>query len=268
LETAPVLQNIERKIFRSVRAAILYDHVDVTPADIASIEKLYQPINVELIPAEKLVTKFDSEFDIIGVLGQSALDGSQAYLPDYNSLKIGFYSVETPNVPLRGSAKLLTAAVTCLGSKSLLDSLKTTVYHFYESLTLPSLLNIDLADVDSIARGVGVSFNLTGDNSDEVIFRLPPQCYIARSALLHFTCKRDVTLEEVYRISKAISTRKVSAPIASEDLSRDQIKMYKRIRLKMGLRISQDWERSNTSSRISLTGILFGVKPQYFGWMP
>ena len=267
METSPIVQALERRIFRSVRAAIIYDRSTIKTAEIPRFEHLYNPINVELIPTEKFASS-KRELDIIGILGQSALDLSNAFLSDFNCLKIGFYSIETEMSERNRSPKLLTAAITCLGSKSLADSLRTTVYHFYESLTLPSLLNIDLADVESIARGMGLSFNLTGDSSEDIIARLPSQSYVARSALLHFTCARNVTLEEVYRISKAISTRRFAGSFVSENPNGNQIKMYKRIRLKMGLRISPGREINGTNSRISLTGILFGLKSQHFYWTP
>ena len=76
---------------------------------------------------------------------------------------------------------------------------------------------------------------------------------------MHFSCARNVTLEEVYRISKMISTRKAASPFAHNQTP-DQIKMYKRIRLKMGLRIAQDSAEGKIMPRISLTGILFGIR--------
>ncbi len=220
---------------------------------------MYRPINVGLLPVQVLSSLYGDDFDIIGVLGQSALDRSKLDLSKFSCLKIGFYATDTRAESLRGSLRYLTAAITCLGSGSPIESLKRTVYHFYESLTLPSLLNIDLADVESIARGTGISFNLIGDSSEELINRLPSECYFARSALLHFTCTKSVTLDEVYRISKTISTRRTTGPFVS-DAPVDQIKMYKRIRLKMGLRVSQTHSLDESHPRISLTGILFGLK--------
>jgi hypothetical protein len=252
---------VERRIFRSIRAAIVYERSTLNPAELFSAENLYSRINVQLISCEKLATLLGDDYDVVGILGQPALDASKPYLQDFGCLKIGFYlgNEFTSEAP-RSSLRYLTAAVACLGSDSLTGLLKTTSFHFYESLTLPSLLNIDLADVNSIAHGIGLSFNITGDSSEKVITRLPQQCYLARSALLHFTCKKDVTLDEVYKISKTISTRKTADPFISENPN-DNIKMYKRIRLKMGLRISTGGEHSlNNISRISLTGILFGIK--------
>ena len=259
MSTDSVVRSIEPKIFRSVRAAIVYDPSDIKRNELFSAEKLYTPINVKLIPFEVLSGLFGDDFDVVGVLGQSAFDGSKIYLPKFGCLKIGFYPTVIRAEFSRGSLRDLTAAIACLGSRSLVESLRSTIYHFYESLTLPSLLNIDLADVDSIARGSGISFNVAGDSSLDVINHLPPECYFARSALLHFTCVRDVTLEEVYRISKTISTRRTTGPFIS-DAPADQIKMYKRIRLKMGLRVSQNWNELGSRPRISLTGILFGMK--------
>lgn len=259
MEVESLPYSTDRRIFRSVRAGIIYDQSVIDKNDLSSIEELYAPINVQVISADKLVTLLDVEFDIIGVLGQSTLDASKSFLPNFDCLKIGFYSMDTrSNVP-RSSLSYLTAAITCIGTRSLGDSARKTVYHFYESLTLPSLLNIDLADVQSIARGIGISFNESGDSPAEIIRRLPSECYSAKSALLHFTCERNVTLEEVYKISQIISTRKSEEPFISESPG-DQIKMYKRIRLKMGLRIVQNEPKVKTRPRISLTGILFGVK--------
>jgi hypothetical protein len=259
LETDSVVHSVEHKIFRSVRAAIVYDPSEFRSEQLTSVEKIYLPINVKLLSIEHLNGICGDDYDVLGVLGQQALEKADSLLEGFTCLKIGFYSVSER--PGRTGIRMrnLTAAITCLGSKSVLDSLETTVYHFYESLTLPSLLNIDLADVGSIAHGVGLSFNVVGDSSEELINRLPPQCYFARSALLHFTCIRDVTLEEVYKISKTISTRKTLGPFVTEIPNPDQIKMYKRIRLKLGLRIHQNIENKDKLARISLTGILFGL---------
>jgi hypothetical protein len=237
---------------------MIYDRTSISSHDLSAFENLYAPINVELIPSELIGSLRGENFDIIGLLGQSALDESRIFLEDFTCLKIGFYPANFQEHSPRSALRYLTAAITCLGSRSIKESLKTTIYHFFESLTLPSLLNIDLADVESIAHGTGVSFNKSGDSSEEIIHSLPPECYLARSALLHFTCERNVTLDEVYSISKTISTRRTIGPFVSDNDPKDQIKMYKRIRLKMGLRICKDAEKSGR--RISLTGILFGIR--------
>ncbi|HXQ92864.1 MAG TPA: hypothetical protein VN739_07635 [Nitrososphaerales archaeon] len=246
------------RIFRSVRAGVIYDKTEFEKSELDSIERLYRQINVELIPGEKL-GGLEDEFGILGMLGQRALRGSRESIENFNCLKVGFYPEGGSLEPLRKSLKLVNAAIICLGSKSPIQSLSSTVYHFYESLTLPSLLNIDLADVESIAGGIGISFNESGDSSEDVISQLPPECYVAKSALLHFSCSRNVTLEEVYRISKMISTRKAISPLVHSQ-TQDQIKMFKRIRLKMGLRIAQNAAEGKIIPRISLTGILFGIR--------
>jgi hypothetical protein len=263
LETDSVIHPVERRIFRSVRAAIVYDRSEIFGSELSSVENLYRPINVELLPVEVLAHASADDFDVLGILGQKALKGSGLFLEAFTCLKIGFYSAGERPEHSMGSMGVLKAAISCLGSKTLLDSLRTAMFHFYESLTLPSLLNIDLADVGSIARGIGISFNVSGNSSENVISRLPPQCYFARSALLHFTCEKDVTLEEVYKISKTVSTRKTLGPFVSEVPNPDQIKMYKRIRLKMGLRIAPDSDKNDRRPRISLTGILFGIQGKF-----
>ncbi len=263
METDSVIHPAERKIFRSTRAAIIYDPSEIRGEQLSSVVRLYRPINVELHPAEDLAGASEDDFDILGILGQRTLERAVSFLDGFVCLKIGFYPVTEKPERSINARRHLTAAITCLGSKSLVDSLRTTMFHFYESLTMPSLLNIDLADVGSIARGIGISFNVIGDASEEVIYRLPPECYLARSALLHFTCEKDVTLEEVYKISKTISTRKSLSLFVSEIPNPDQIKLYKRIKLKMGLRIIQETNGAGSRPRISLTGILFGTNSQF-----
>jgi len=253
-----VLTQLSPRIFRSVRAGIIYDRTDFNKSELDSIEKSYRRINVELIPSEKL-ENLEDDFGILGILGQRPLRSSGESIENFSCLKVGFHPDGGTLEPLRRSLRQVNAAIICLGSKTLLQSLSSTVYHFYESLTLPSLLNIDLADVESIAGGIGISFNEVGDSSEEIISHLPPECYLAKSALLHFSCEPNVTLEEVYRISKMISTRKAASPFV-HNRTPDQIKIYKRIRLKMGLRIAQVSRESNIIPRISLTGILFGIR--------
>jgi hypothetical protein len=252
------LTQVPSRIFRSVRAGVIYDKTEFEKVELARIEKMYREINVDLISIEKL-GNIENNFGILGILGEMALRGAIEIIGNFDCLKIGFYPEVGSLQPLRKSLKYVSAAIICLGAKSSIQSLPNAVYHFYESLTLPSLLNIDLADVESIAEGIGTSFNESGDSSEEVISHLPPECYLAKSALLHFSCSRNVTLEEVYRISKVISTRKGAAPFVSYQTP-EQIKMYKRIRLKLGLRIAQNSPNGTEIPRISLTGILFGIR--------
>ncbi|MFI5420693.1 MAG: hypothetical protein ACHQ1H_06965, partial [Nitrososphaerales archaeon] len=153
----------------------------------------------------------------------------------------------------------LNAGIICHGVATPTEALSTAVFHFYESLTLPSLLNIDLADVDSIAGGIGISFNEVGNSSEDIIGKLPKESYIAKSALLHFSCVKNVTLEEVYKITKTISARKL-AYLYPNYVAKNEKKLYKRIKLKMGLRVVDEIPERSKRPRISLTAILFGIK--------
>jgi hypothetical protein len=70
---------------------------------------------------------------------------------------------------------------------------------------------------------------------------------------------RNVTLEEVYKITKTISARKL-AYLYPNSVPQSATKMYKRIKLKMGLRVADNLAEKSKSPRISLTAILFGIK--------
>ncbi len=123
-------------------------------------------------------------------------------------------------------------------------------YHFFESLILPSLLNIDLADVKRIAKGIGLAFNLSGDDHEKMIEALPKDCFVARSAILHFLCRDDVRLGEIHSISKSIALKKG----LSDELSSDS-EVIRKVNVKMGVRILEDYGQK----RISMTAILFGI---------
>jgi len=251
------------KIFRSIRAGIIYDSSDLGQESLQSVRKLYGKINVELIQSNRLwEVQGYSDFGIIGVLGEKALDKSKGYLEDFPCLKIGFHTDNGSLTVIRSSLKLLDAFIVCYGSRTVDKALGGIIFHFYGSLTLPSLLNIDLADVDSIASGIGISFNTTGEDSDQIISSLPREFFLAKSALLHFCCKKNVTLEEVYEISKAISIRQNINPYIVNSLIEEK-KLYRRINIKMGLRIAEAGENQSKTiatetPRISLTAILFG----------
>lgn len=253
-----VLIQGQRRIFRSVHAGLIYDKSALERVVLARSEKQFREINVELISSER-VSLLQNDFGILGFLGSEAAIQSSSFIENFDCLKIGFYPDNGDLDSLRRSLKDLSAGIICRGVTSPTDALSTTVFHFYESLTLPSLLNIDLADVDSIAGGIGISFNIVGNSSENIIKRLPKESYIAKSALLHFSCLKNVTLEEVYKITKTISARKL-AYLYPNYIAKNEKKMYKRIKLKMGLRVVDESQEKTIRSRISLTAILFGIK--------
>lgn len=249
----------QRRIFRSVHAGLIYDKPDLEKTELLSAEKQFREINVELISTDR-VPELQDDFGILGFLGNKALLKSRFYVEPFTCLKIGFYPDVGGLNSLRKALEHLGASIICHDAKTPGEALSTTVFHFYESLTLPSLLNIDLADVDSIADGIGISFNEVGDSSDEIIRKLPKESYVAKSALLHFSCVRDVTLEEVYKITKTISARKLAYLYPNSAATINAKKMYKRIKLKMGLRVADNLSQKTKTPRISLTAILFGIK--------
>jgi len=278
------LPSSNAKIFRSIRAGLIYNKREFDDHSLSLVKKQFESINVEFIQSDRIFAiERSQEFGILGVLGLVALDECKGHLDKFPCLKFGFYDNGSELDSIRKSLKLLSACVICLGSgNTTTRALTEAAFHFYESLTMPSLLNIDLADVEAIAEGIGISFNQTGNESDEIIDKLPKQSYVAKSALLHFSCKKDVTLEEVYDISRAISIRREFSLSQVPTLPNEKA-VYKRINIKMGLRIStedEDEERSELKKfpnnnkqiglgkpintiekkpRISLTAILFGI---------
>jgi hypothetical protein len=240
---------------------VVYRREELNAQSMQSVSQAFKDINVGLIASEKLSLDSREDFGILGLLGDRALDGSLKYLEEFDCLKIGFFPEGSRLESIRRSLKHLNACIICHGARNPREALTKTVFYFYESLTLPSLLNIDLADVQSIAEGIGISFNVAGNSSKEIIAKLPKESFIARSALLHFSCKKNVTLEEVYKVSKAVSVKK-TAPLylpSSRRSQPDVRKVYKRINIKMGLRVAEDYYETAERPRISLTAILFGI---------
>ncbi|MHB8566539.1 MAG: hypothetical protein ACYC7D_09585 [Nitrososphaerales archaeon] len=168
-------------------------------------------------------------YDIVGVAGNVA--------PNDLPRKWGRVLAFQPLTKLEEAKKLLRrvdSAILCEGSEALV------AYHFFESLLIPSLLNIDLADVKNMARGIGLSFHVSGGDGDEVTSKLPGKSYLAKSALLHFSCSEDVTLKEVYQISAT--------------LAKDDQRGIRKINIKIGLRVD-----NSGAERIRMTAILFGL---------
>ena len=141
------------------------------------------------------------------------------------------------------------------------------------------MLNVDVADVKRIAKGIGFAFNLSDDDHKKIIAMLPKDCFVARSAILHFSCKDDVRLREIYSIGKSIALKKGLASNDSQLTSHsDARKIIRKVNVKMGIRIIGDnhevekedcgnsaISHNNTQiafhneKRISMTAILFGI---------
>jgi hypothetical protein len=235
--------------FRGIRAALAYHGQDYDSNQIEKLKSQFSKINVKLLDAKDLARE-EKNYDVLGFLCPSSHFSFE--VEPGECLSIGFFSRHSFAKPL---LKNFDAGVICASG----PSFDETVFHFFESLTLPSLLNIDLADLKAIARGIGISFNEEDDSAREVIKRLPRETLVAKTGLLHFTCRKDVTLDEVYSISKAISARQPLEDPGSEKVPAE----FRRVNIKIGMRVLDDEEIAagglTARKRISLTAILFGI---------
>lgn len=210
-------------------------------------------------------------------LGNTSTIERETQQGDNSSIVLAF----APNAYFRdvkSYLRIADAVVLCDAvSKNWLLQVSEVVYRFFESLVVPSMLNIDLADVKRIAKGIGLAFNLSDDNSKKIINRLPKSCLVARSALLHFSCHPDVRLREVYSVSKAIALKKgISEADPQINTHADAKKVIRKVNVKMGIRIidgtrkeagypsfapgkSESVEKEENRKRISLTAVLFGL---------
>ena len=150
----------------------------------------------------------------------------------------------------------------------------SVVFRFFESLLVPSMLNVDLADVRRIAKGVGLAFDISEDDHKRIIGKLPRECFLARSAILHFSCRDDVQLREIYAVAKSIALKK-GLPNFDGQLAThsDAKKIIRKVNVKMGIRIVQSGDDStlqeistfphapchDREKRINLAGIIFGT---------
>lgn len=182
----------------------------------------------------------------------------------------------------RAYLKIADAVVLCnVPEGNWVVKVSEVAYRFFESLVVPSMLNIDLADVKHIARGIGLALSLSDDNHRKIIERLPKTCLVARSALLHFSCDPDVRLREVYAISKAIALKKgISSSGGDPQINThaDAKKIIRKVNVKMGIRMISEPTTGNgvssitsvessemgnqsekESKRICLTAIFFGL---------
>lgn len=252
---------------RLARVGIFHD--DIFPEAQDYLSKIFSPLRVKVISISSFRSEEQSneneKFDIIGLIGSPKeflflracrLEGSVvlAFAPKCKFNLSSSY------------LKVADAVVFCeTRSKDWLSDVSEVVYHLLESLILPSLLNIDVADVRNIARGIGIAFNESDDNSENIISRLPRACLVARSALLHFSCKEEVKLREVYSISKTIAQKQGTELSSKEIELNDANKLIRRLNVKMGIRVRDTRRNGEVSAggsmpkRISMTAILFGI---------
>jgi hypothetical protein len=263
-----------------------------------ALTRLFVPLNARIVSVQEMTQAGISDlltsqaYDVVGLIGEaSEFDfvlrrKGVGYSP---RLRLRGGNVESdlqresesiilafaPNFyfkDVKNYLKISDAVVFCdVTERDWPQEIAKVVYHFFESLVVPSMLNIDIADVKHIAKGIGLAFNISDDSNKKIIARLPKSCLVARSALLHFSCDPDVHLKEVYSISKAIALKK---GIADFDLQinthADAKKVIRKVNVKMGIRIRDRIKKEfgaitpscpalTDSKRISLTAILFGL---------
>lgn len=132
------------------------------------------------------------------------------------------------------------------------ELVSTMIRGIVETITLPSLINLDYADVSSIMKGGGVAvIGIGEDNSTDRVNEAVKQALThplldvdyagASGALIHVTCGPDLKLEEFDHVGR----------IVSENLSPDA-------QVIIGARISKEF-----TGRVRVVTIMTGVKSPY-----
>lgn len=132
------------------------------------------------------------------------------------------------------------------------ELVSTMIKGIVETITLPSLINLDYADVSSIMKGGGVAvIGIGEDNSTDRVNEAVKQALThplldvdyagASGALIHVTCGPDLKLEEFDQIGR----------IVSENLSPDA-------QVIIGARISKEF-----TGKVRVVTIMTGVKSPY-----
>lgn len=265
------------KVTRPNRVAILHGSKlpDATGDAHEYLQKLFSPLNISILSLSSLseLERQDStellQFDVLGLIGASReFLFLRSSLPKSAGPVILAFAPKTQFNSAKSYLKISDAVVLCEShTKDWLPEIANVVFHFFESLVIPSLLNIDIADVRNIAKGIGLAFNESDDKSLNIISRLPDSCMLARSALLHFSCADEVKLREIYSISKTIAMKQgVDLPETELESHKDAVKLIRRINVKMGIRIREGLSVTepgvhplSAPKRISMTAILFGI---------
>jgi cell division GTPase FtsZ len=208
---------------------------------------------------------FSSGYDVLGLVGIAnefteilKRKGAVRWRsPDKeNSTTILAFESDS-SVDAKQYLKISDAVVFCLAAK---ESTLLVPFHLFSSLTIPSMLNIDLADLRKIAKGIGLSFNDSDNDSEKLIARLPKACFVAKAALLHFSCKDDVKLKEIYDVSRAIALKRAGSAQEEQinNISPSEVKkLVRKVNIKMGIRMVD--QATFDVDRISLTAVLFGI---------
>ncbi len=268
-----------------------------------ALTRLFLPLNVRIFSTLEMTQSGMSDlisspsYDVVGLVGEadefafvrrkssgfsrfkfnksieesSSSSSSSEFRRDSTPIVLAF-APSSQFEDARSFLGLADAIVFCDASgKKWVQEMSLVLYHFFESLIVPSMLNIDLADVKHIAKGIGLAFNISEDTNNKIISRLPKSCLVARSALLHFSCQPDVRLREIYSVSKAVALKKGIPNFDPEiNTHADAKKLIRKVNVKMGIRIRNGNRRgvgdqrqlgalTEEKKRISLTAILFGL---------
>jgi hypothetical protein len=245
---------------------------------------------------DQVLSSEPSKYEIIGLFGDFSGQSSFEVLRDERNLgktRIAFLpSSSSYRDKIAHLRRISNAIVQCgfvpsklKATESTTSSCPEVIYHFFESLVVPSMMNLDISDVKNIASGMGLAFGDQDDSYESIIDRLPESCSQAGSGLLHFNCREDVRLKEIYSISKAIAKKRDDrlAALLAQDANPQQKKVFRRMNLKIGIRVldENDFEsglsdqstRADEKKRIRMTAILFGYRnwrsfpfsaPRYF----
>jgi hypothetical protein len=265
----------EKQYFRPTRIAIVHGssifRVNISQDEIhAFLQDLFKDLNIPVFSIHEMTQAGESDllasqaYDVIGLIGEAGeFSPRKTKREEMDSIVMSF----APKNHFDNAKKYLSvsdALVLCDSiKKNWLAEVSQVVYRFFESLLVPSMLNIDVADVKRIASGIGIAFNIEDDEARRIIAKLPKDCLVAKSALLHFSCKDDVTLREIHSVSKSIALKKGLDSIDPQiDSHLDAKKLMRKVNVKMGIRvIDGDGDDSSVfpEKRISMTAILFGI---------
>lgn len=275
LSLKEVRDNSQEVLFRPVRVAVIHgsptDRSKSTQREFHNeLELLFSRLSIDVFSQKELreYTKeatVTSDYDIIAVLGRPE-EFQSAFRPNDSRDSIVLSFAASDQVTrVRQYLAYSDAIILCkVPQRNWMFEISQIVRQFLESLIVPSMLNVDLADLKRIAKGVGITAAISDDDHRTIIARLPSECLIAKSALLHFACKEDVSLREVYSISRAFATKREYAggvtPIVTPNEAK---KIIRKINVKMGIRIIDsvraNVESLNNANRINLTAIFFGM---------
>jgi hypothetical protein len=286
------------RILRPTRVAILYSEIFSSRADHVhdDLIRRFASIGVNVFSTSEMTQAginelvSSSAYDVIGLIGEPkefdlaprndpgrfkfrSPSGKGTYEERSDDPIVLAFAPTARFVDTGPYLKIANAIVLCdVPGKNWVFAISDLAYNFFESLVVPSMLNIDLADVKHIARGIGLALNLSDDSHKKIISLLPRRCLVARSALLHFSCDPDVRLREVYSISKAIALKKGISGATDPEIRThaDAKKVIRKVNVKMGIRMMDPKPRKTAEiesdnidnekrKRISLTAIFFGL---------